>query len=136
MSTNVKSRASWVLTLTIATAAVLTAVLLQPARAEKEGGASAGKYSVIATEGHNLIVTDNSTNTLYFYTIDKDKTIGSELKLRGSIDLTQVGKPEIKPTTHKLADHWNEEQDERRSAGYLRWLVWLAMHHERQASEA
>lgn len=39
-------------------------------------------------------------------------------------------------TTHKLADHWNEEQDERRSAGYLRWLVWLAMHHERQASEA
>jgi hypothetical protein len=48
-----------------------------------------------------LIVTDNATNTLYFYTIDKDKEIGSELKLRASLDLNQVGKPVIKPTTVK-----------------------------------
>jgi hypothetical protein len=56
-----------------------------------------GRYSVIETEAHNLIVTDNKTNTLYFYTIDKDKEVGSELKLRGTIDLSQVGKPTIKP---------------------------------------
>ena len=57
------------------------------------------RYSVLDSEGHNLIVTDNQTNTLYFYTIDKDAKIGSDLKLRGSLDLTQVGKPVIKPTT-------------------------------------
>ncbi|HYV34139.1 MAG TPA: hypothetical protein VE988_00460, partial [Gemmataceae bacterium] len=52
-------------------------------------------YTVVETQGHNLLVTDNKTNKLYFYTIDKDKEIGSDLKLRGSIDLNQVGKPEI-----------------------------------------
>ena len=55
------------------------------------------RYNVVATEGHNLIVTDNSTNTLYYYTIDREKPIGSELHLRGTVDLTQVGKPVIKP---------------------------------------
>jgi hypothetical protein len=45
----------------------------------------------------NLIVTDNQTNTLYFYTTDKDKPIGSEPKLRGSLDLTKVGEPVLKP---------------------------------------
>jgi hypothetical protein len=70
----------------------------QPAAAvQGEGSASGPHYSVIDTEGHNLIVTDNHKNTVYFYTIDKDKPIGSELKLRGSIDLNQIGKPSIKP---------------------------------------
>jgi hypothetical protein len=81
--------------------AVVLVVLFRspPARAQKEGGAGTSpRYSVIDTEGHNLIITDNQTNKLYFYTIDKDKEIGSELKLRGSIDLTEVGKPVIKPT--------------------------------------
>ena len=55
------------------------------------------RYSVVATEGHNLIVTDNSTNTLYYYTIEREKPIGSELHLRGTVDLHQVGKPTIKP---------------------------------------
>jgi hypothetical protein len=53
-------------------------------------------YSVVMTEGHNLLVTDNATNKLYFYTIDKDKPIGSPLKLRASIDLTRVGQEEIR----------------------------------------
>jgi hypothetical protein len=53
---------------------------------------------VVETEGHNLIVTDNHTNTLYFYTIDKGAKIGSELKLRGQVDLKQVGGKAIKPT--------------------------------------
>ncbi len=56
-------------------------------------------YTVVETEGHNLLVTDNATNTLYFYTVDKGEPVGSELKLRGSVDLTSVGKPSIKPTT-------------------------------------
>ena len=107
MSSMIKNRAPLALTLSVALAAVLTIVLLQPASAQREaggGGRGGGPahYTVVATEGHNLIVTDNHSNTLYFYTIDKDKEIGSELKLRGSVDLTKVGEPEIKPTTHNL----------------------------------
>jgi hypothetical protein len=78
-------------------AALIVMAFFQPVRAEREAAATSGpRYTVIDTEGHNLIVTDNQSNTLYFYTIEKDKEIGSELKLRGSIDLSQVGKPEIK----------------------------------------
>ena len=66
-------------------------------RADEKGAAGCAHYSVVETEGHNLIVTDNQTNTLYFYTIDKDKTVGTELHLRGTVDLVQVGKPVIKP---------------------------------------
>jgi hypothetical protein len=90
------------ISLAIATALVVMVVVVlcwQPALAQKEGGGSASpRYTVIDTEGHNLIVTDNRNNTLYFYTIDKDAKIGSELKLRATMDLTQVGKPVIKPT--------------------------------------
>jgi hypothetical protein len=59
-------------------------------------------YSVVLTEGHNLLVTDNGANKLYFYTTDKDKPIGSPLKLRASVDLTHVGQEEIKITPHNL----------------------------------
>ena len=70
----------------------------RPVRAERDAGATSGpRYSVVETEAHNLIVTDNQTNTLYFYTVDKGKPIGSELKLRGSLDLTKVGERVIKP---------------------------------------
>ena len=58
---------------------------------------SGPRYSVVETEGHNLIVTDNQKEMLYFYTIDKDAKIGSELKVRGTVDLKQVGKKTIKP---------------------------------------
>jgi hypothetical protein len=54
------------------------------------------------TEGHNLLVTDNATNKIYFYTIDKDKPIGSPLKLRADVDLTKVGEEEIRITPHNL----------------------------------
>jgi hypothetical protein len=81
---------------------VLGAVVMN--RAQPAGGAEPDKkaasgahYSVLETEGHNLIVTDNESNTLYFYTVDKGEPIGSDLKLRGTVDLTQVGKPSIKP---------------------------------------
>jgi hypothetical protein len=71
------------------------------ARAEHDGTNTA-HYSVVMTEGHNLLVADNASNNLYFYTIDKDKPIGSPLKLRASIDLTKVGQPEIEITKHNM----------------------------------
>jgi hypothetical protein len=55
------------------------------------------RYSVVETEGYNLIVTDNRSQTVYFYTIDKDKQVGSELKLRGLIGLEKVGKRALRP---------------------------------------
>jgi hypothetical protein len=64
-----------------------------------KGGTAGGggpKYTIVETQGHNLLVTDNSTNTVYFYTIDKDGKVGDDLKLRASCDLTQVGKGVIK----------------------------------------
>jgi hypothetical protein len=67
------------------------------------GGAAGGfpRYTVIDTEGTNLLVTDNAANTLYFYTVDPDKAAGEELKLRGEVNLADVGKPVIKPKVHK-----------------------------------
>src|SRR5262249_53785634 len=64
----------------------------------QDGGKSGAipKYTVVETQGHNLLVTDNSTNTIYFYTPDKDAPIGSPLKLRASLDLTKVGEAELK----------------------------------------
>src|SRR5438105_4638837 len=94
--------ASWKKGITLAAVAALVIVVVvalcrQPVQAQR-GGAAGGfpRFSVIDTEGHNLIVTDNQSNTVYFYTIDKDKPVGSELKLRGSLDLTQVGRPTMK----------------------------------------
>jgi hypothetical protein len=66
------------------------------------GGAGPAHYTVVMTEAHNLLVTDNANNKLYFYTIDKDKPIGSPLKLRASMDLAQVGEEEVKLTPHNL----------------------------------
>jgi hypothetical protein len=59
------------------------------------------RYSVVETEGTNLLVTDNASDTLYFYTVDPEKNAGDELKLRGELSLREVGKPVIKPRTHK-----------------------------------
>lgn len=89
------------LTLAISSALLVIALIVsthkQPALAEQGEASSSGRYTVVESEAHNLIVTDNKTNTLFFYTIDKDKEVGSDLKLRGSIDLNQVGQPTIKP---------------------------------------
>lgn len=60
------------------------------------GGKSA-QYTIVETDGQLLIVTDNGSNTLYFYTIDEGGSPGDPLKLRGTVDLNQVGKPTIKP---------------------------------------
>jgi len=60
------------------------------------------RYSVTWTEGTNLIVTDNNTNTLYFYTVEKGQPAGSPLKLRGSLDLSQIGQQTLTPKTFNL----------------------------------
>jgi hypothetical protein len=100
--------ASWKSRLPLAAVAALLVfgliamVRVQPVQAGREDSPGSGpRYSVVETEAHNLIVTDNRTNTLYFYTIDKDKEVGSELKLRGTLDLNQVGKGAIKPDKTK-----------------------------------
>jgi hypothetical protein len=81
---------------------VAVAVMLSSREpAEGQGGSKSGSYTVVATDGAHLIVTDNTANKLYFYAIDKDGKIGDELKLRGSCDLRDVGKPAIKPIDAK-----------------------------------
>jgi hypothetical protein len=55
------------------------------------------KYTIVDTEGTNLLVVDNATNTLYYYTVDPGKDVGDDLKLRGTVDLNDVGKTVIKP---------------------------------------
>jgi hypothetical protein len=92
----------------VAVVAVLLAVgVLQltdrsPVQAQIAAGQSVGaKYTVVETQGHNLLVADNSTNTLYFYTTDKDAPIGSPLKLRASLDLSKVGQTELKIKDHR-----------------------------------
>jgi hypothetical protein len=100
MKTFLTSRISLVFVATVAVVALIVMARLQPAKAERvEGAAAAGgpHYTVVETEGHNLVVTDNESNTLYFYTVDKGKAPGSELKLRAKVDLTKVGKPSIMP---------------------------------------
>ena len=69
---------------------------------EGTGSSGGAHYTVVMTEGHNLLVTDNASNKLYFYTIDKDKPIGSPLKLRASVDLTKVGEEQIHITPHNV----------------------------------
>ncbi|MFO0798158.1 MAG: hypothetical protein U0804_11840 [Gemmataceae bacterium] len=74
-----------------------------PSAAQPPAGGAAGgsKYTVVETEGTNLLVVDNSTNTMFYYTVDPGQEVGSPLHLRGSIDLTQVGKSTITVTSAK-----------------------------------
>jgi uncharacterized protein (TIGR03000 family) len=77
---------------------ILVAARIHAVRGQAEGGAHAEPhYTVGMTEGFNLVVTDNDKDALYFYTADEDKPVGSDLKLRGTIDLRQVGKLTVKP---------------------------------------
>jgi hypothetical protein len=97
-----KSTLNTPLLLVLGLALILGLVWRLGATAEKAAEPASGPhYSVIATDGAHLIVVDNATNRLYFYAIDKDGKIGDELKLRGSADLTEVGKPGIKPIDAK-----------------------------------
>jgi hypothetical protein len=82
---------------------VAVLLLLQPghsvvAMQKADGGAS---YTVVASDGTHLVVTDNKSNKLYFYAIEQGGKPGDELKLRGSFNLEDVGKPAMQPTKPK-----------------------------------
>ena len=102
MSVNGKNR-MWVF-VGLALVAVALVMMNRSHSAQEERGAagSGPRYTVVETQGFNLLVTDNAANKLYFYATDKDVPIGSPLKLRASLDLTQIGKEEIKITPHNL----------------------------------
>jgi hypothetical protein len=72
-----------------------------PDKEPPPAGSGAPHYTVVETDGAHLIVTDNQTNRVYFYTIDHDGKIGDDLKLRGFGDLNEVGKPTIKANVAK-----------------------------------
>jgi hypothetical protein len=77
-----------------AAAQALTAQAAKQAAVEK----SFPDYRVVSTDGTNLIVTDSRKAILYFYAIEPDGKIGDPLKLRGTLDLSKTGEPELKPT--------------------------------------
>jgi len=78
--------------------ALAAAVVWPTAQAHQAGAAAGGpRYTVVDTEGTNLIVVDNGSNTLYFYTVEPGKEVGEDLLLRGMLDLNEVGKPVLKP---------------------------------------
>lgn len=89
----------WALTLMLGVVAGMLLNDNPPAQAQEAAKAApmTHRYTVLETDGTNLLVTDNQTNTFYFYTIDQDAEIGSELKLRGTLDLNRVGQPTLKP---------------------------------------
>ena len=47
------------------------------------------------------LYTDNQADKVYFYAIEQGGKPGDELKLRGTINLNDVGKAAIKPTKDK-----------------------------------
>ncbi len=88
----------------VAAAAVVLCVgvmFFRPAGAQQAGAAPAptggAKYTIVETDITNLLVVDNSTNTVYFYTVEPGKEAGEDLHLRGSLDLTKVGEKVLKP---------------------------------------
>jgi hypothetical protein len=102
MSVNGKNR-MWVFIGLALVAVALVMMNRSHSAQEERGAASSGpRYTVVETQGFNLLVTDNSTNKLYFYATDKEAPVGSPMKLRASLDLSQIGKPELKPTHHNL----------------------------------
>src|SRR5437879_2566655 len=82
--------------------ALLAGLVLSLRGADKSTPAPTGpRYTVVATDGSHLVVTDNHASKLYFYAIGPEEKIGDALTLRGTVDLTAVGKPIITPTLHK-----------------------------------
>ena len=110
MSVNWKNRMPMVVGAALLVAALIVMVRSQPAQAERAEAAGTARYTVIETQGFNLLVTDNTTNKLYFYATDKDVPVGSPMKLRASLDLSQVGKEELKITAHNLENIRKKEK--------------------------
>jgi hypothetical protein len=91
--------------------AVIVMSCLPSAPAQRAEPAGSGpRYTVIETQGFNLLVTDTATNKLYYYATDKEASVGSPMKLRASLDLSQVGRKEIKITPHNLENMREREE--------------------------
>jgi hypothetical protein len=87
-----------VLALVVAVAGWLIGQRGQTVRGAGDATQPAGHdYTVVSSDGANLVVTDNHAHTVFFYSLDDDDEFGGHLKLRGKIDLAQVGKPELVP---------------------------------------
>ena len=102
MSVNWKNRMPMVVGAALLVVSLVVLARSQPAQAQRAAEGSGQRYTVIETQGFNLLVTDNAANKLYYYATDKDVPVGSPMKLRASLDLTQVGREEIKITPHNL----------------------------------
>src|SRR5690349_11547798 len=103
MSVNGKNRMWMVIGLALVAVALVMMNRSHSAQEERAAPAGSGpRYTVIETQGYNLLVTDNASNKLYFYAADKEAAVGAPMKLRASLDQTQIGKEEIKPTSHNL----------------------------------
>lgn len=103
MSANWKTRMPMVVGITMLVVALIVMNCLPSAPAQRAEPSGAGpRYTVVETQAFNLLVTDNATNKLYYYATDKDASVGSPMKLRASLDLSQVGREEIKITPHNL----------------------------------
>lgn len=89
-----------VLALVLVVGLLLTLSPVGPALGQGGAGGS-GRYTVVATDGTHLIVTDNQASKVYFYAIDQGGKPGDDLKMRGTINLADVGKPTITPTKPK-----------------------------------
>jgi hypothetical protein len=81
--------------------AVGVAFSMGSAKAKTEAADAPAKYTVVATDGTHLIVTDNQANKVLFYAIEPGGKPGDEMKFRGEINLSDVGKPAIIPTKAK-----------------------------------
>lgn len=96
------SRTQWLVVAILGVGVTFAAFRPAAGKAEPAAATTAGpKYTIVDTEGTNLLVVDNATNTLYYYTVDPGKEVGDDLKLRGTIDLKDVGKPVLKPVATK-----------------------------------
>jgi hypothetical protein len=110
MSVNWKHRMSMVVGTTLLVVALILVARSQPTQAQRADAGSTPRYTVIETQGFNLLVTDNAANKLYYYATDKDVPVGSPMKLRASLDLSQVGREELKITPHNLENIRKKEE--------------------------
>ena len=94
---NSRWKISGLAALMLAVGVLLGMNLFGPALGVAQPPQKSQRYSVVHTEGTNLIVTDNQSNTLYFYTVDQGAEPGADLKLRGSLDLDRIGDEVLKP---------------------------------------
>jgi hypothetical protein len=111
MIANWKNRMPMAVGIALMAVALIVMNCLHSAQAQRAEPAGSGpRYTVIETQGFNLLVTDNAANKLYYYTSDKEASVGSPMKLRASLDLSQIGREEIKITPHNLENMRKREE--------------------------